>query len=276
MSLINSLALVVCLCLAYAAARPEAGYAYNRPSFGGSAAGGSGFSSGAAIGGGGGFHGTAGGIGGGFATSGGALGGGHGFGSGVASGFGGGGAGFGGGGAGFGGGSASGFGGGHSVGGTTLVQKHIYVHVPPPEPEEHFRQHAIGGGGLAQKHYKIIFIKAPSPPTYSPAQIAQAAQNSEKTIVYVLVKRPDAPEDIVVPSAAPVTPSKPEVYFIRYKTQREQVGGHTGPAPIPQGPAPLPIPSQPSLPAPSLPQPSIAPAPASQYGPPGGPSGGPY
>ncbi|XP_055714538.1 uncharacterized protein LOC129808743 [Phlebotomus papatasi] len=156
-----------------------------------------------------------------------------------------------------------------SGGGTTLVQKHIYVHVPPPEPEEPFHQHAVGGGGVAQKHYKIIFIKAPSPPQPTPAQIAQAAQNSEKTIVYVLVKRPEAPEDIVLPSAAPVTPSKPEVYFIRYKTQREQA----------------PALPQPTHPAPSLPQPSLLPQtsapspigrPAQQYGPPGGAPSGPY
>lgn len=63
------------------------------------------------------------------------------------------GGGFGGGG---GGGGGGGFGGG--FGGGTTVQKHIYVHVPPPEPEE-FRPQRPISVGQAQKHYKIIFIK---------------------------------------------------------------------------------------------------------------------
>lgn len=74
-----------------------------------------------------------------------------------------------------------------------------------------------------RKHYKIIFIKAPSAPSIT-QQIAQAqAQSQEKTLIYVLVKKP---EDITIgsgPSAAPALPvSKPEVYFIKYKTQKEQ------------------------------------------------------
>lgn len=103
---------------------------------------------------------------------------------------------------------------------STIIQKHIYVHVPPPDSEGP----AAGGAGegvQAQKHYKIIFIKAPSPPTYSPAQIAAAqAANQEKTIVYVLVKKPEDHTDFEAPSSGPaVNPSKPEVYFIKYKTQ---------------------------------------------------------
>ena len=37
--------------------------------------------------------------------------------------------------------------------------------------------------------------------------------------MYVLVKKQDEPEEIVIPTVAPTPPSKPEVYFIRYKTQ---------------------------------------------------------
>lgn len=65
------------------------------------------------------------------------------------------GGGFGGGG---GGGGGGGFGGGFGGGGGTTIQKHIYVHVPPPEPEE-FRPQRPISVGQAQKHYKIIFIK---------------------------------------------------------------------------------------------------------------------
>lgn len=106
----------------------------------------------------------------------------------------------------------------------TLIQKHIYVHVPPPEPEVVRPQQQIQAG-VAQKHYKIIFIKAPSPPTPSAAQIALAQQNQEKTIVYVLVKKPDEIGDIAIPTVPPTQPSKPEVYFIKYKTAHSGATG---------------------------------------------------
>lgn len=106
------------------------------------------------------------------------------------------------------------------------MQKHIYVHVPPPEPEEQFVQRPLQIAP-AQKHYKIIFIKAPSPPQYQAPIIPIQPQNEEKTLVYVLVKKPEAPQDIVIPTSAPTQPSKPEVYFIKYKTQKE-AGGAVG------------------------------------------------
>lgn len=44
-------------------------------------------------------------------------------------------------------------------------------------------------------------------------------QNEEKTLVYVLVKKPEEAPEVHIPTPAPTQPSKPEVYFIRYKTQ---------------------------------------------------------
>lgn len=110
----------------------------------------------------------------------------------------------------------------------TIVQKHIYVHVPPPDNEEFLPQRQITAG-VAQKHYKIIFIKAPSFAAPSQAQISLAAENQEKTIVYVLVRKPDdLSADLTIPTAAPTKPSKPEVYFIKYKTQKEGDGNLGG------------------------------------------------
>ncbi|XP_049819358.1 titin [Aethina tumida] len=102
----------------------------------------------------------------------------------------------------------------------TQVHKHVYVHVAPEEPEEQ-RQRQQLPIGPPQKHYKIIFIKAPSPPTYSAPIIPVQPQNEEKTLVYVLVKKPEDPQEVVIPTVAPTKPSKPEVYFIKYKTQKE-------------------------------------------------------
>lgn len=82
--------------------------------------------------------------------------------------------------------------------------------------------------GIRQKHYKIIFIKAPSVSAQQQAQINLANQKEEKTIVYVLVKKPDELGDIQVPNQPIIPPSKPEVYFIKYKTQRGAGGGVIG------------------------------------------------
>lgn len=75
-----------------------------------------------------------------------------------------------------------------------------------------------------QKHYKIIFIKAPTAPTPTAPVIPLQAQNEEKTLVYVLVKKPEDQPEISIPTAAPTQPTKPEVYFIRYKTQVRKIG----------------------------------------------------
>ncbi|XP_030745276.1 cell wall protein AWA1-like [Sitophilus oryzae] len=113
---------------------------------------------------------------------------------------------------------------GGAAGGTVQVQKHIYVHVAPPEPEE-TRQAAAIPAAQSTKHYKIIFIKAPSYSTYQQQLLQQQAQSEEKTLVYVLVKKPEDQTDITIPTAAPTQPSKPEVYFIKYKARSEAVGG---------------------------------------------------
>nr|XP_029733426.1 keratin, type II cytoskeletal 2 epidermal-like [Aedes albopictus] len=220
-------------CLALASARPEAGYSYNRPSTGGGShgGGGGGYSSGGHGGGGGsGGHG-------GFSSFGGSgFGGSSSFSSagassfGGSSSFGGGASSFGGGVSSFGGGGGGGGFGGSFGGGSqqAIIQKHIYVHVPPPEPEEVRVQRPLQVAP-AQKHYKIIFIKAPSAPAYQAPQIPIQPQNEEKTLVYVLVKKPDEQQDIVIPTPAPTQPSKPEVYFIKYKTQKEGgAGGYAG------------------------------------------------
>ncbi|CAH0720820.1 unnamed protein product, partial [Brenthis ino] len=102
-----------------------------------------------------------------------------------------------------------------------IVHKHVYVHVPPPDNEQPAPRKPVHVPP-PQKHYKIVFIKAPTPPTPTAPVIPVQPQNEEKTLVYVLVKKPEEQPEIVIPTAAPTQPSKPEVYFIRYKTQKQE------------------------------------------------------
>ncbi|EDW14505.1 proline-rich extensin-like protein EPR1 [Drosophila mojavensis] len=107
----------------------------------------------------------------------------------------------------------------------TRVHKHIYVHVPPKdfEQEDAVQPRVHHEQGPKQKHYKIVFIKAPSAPALRPPIVPPPPQNEEKTLIYVLHKKPDQEQDIVIPSPPPTKPSKPEVYFIKYKTKKDEV-----------------------------------------------------
>lgn len=105
--------------------------------------------------------------------------------------------------------------------GPATVHKHIYFHVAPEEPEEVRPQHPVVVSA-PQKHYKIIFIKAPSPPKPVVPVIPVQPQNEEKTLVYVLVKKPEDAPEVKIPAPIPTQPSKPEVYFIKYGTKKQQ------------------------------------------------------
>lgn len=106
----------------------------------------------------------------------------------------------------------------------TQVHKHIYVHVPPKDFEEEdvIQPRVTHQMGPKQKHYKIVFIKAPNAPVMRPPVVAPPPQNEEKTLIYVLHKKPENQADIVIPTPAPTKPSKPEVFFIKYKTKKEE------------------------------------------------------
>ncbi|BFF88884.1 putative mediator of RNA polymerase II transcription subunit 12 [Drosophila madeirensis] len=106
-----------------------------------------------------------------------------------------------------------------------IVTKDIYIHSAPDETEE-IRQDEPQLDSLPiRKNYRIVFIKAPSQNLkYTAAALKRAqSSNEEKTVIYVLSKKPDLTE---IQQQLQVTQTeskvhKPEVYFIKYKTQEE-------------------------------------------------------
>ncbi|XP_063703609.1 uncharacterized protein LOC134833272 [Culicoides brevitarsis] len=112
----------------------------------------------------------------------------------------------------------------------TIVTKDVYVHEAPEDPEEHIT-HTINTPQVNQKHYKILFIKAPSANLKSTIRVQQPGQNEEKTIVYVLVKKPEVNTQILQQEAAAAPQHKPEVYFIKYKNPKK-AGNVVGDAPV--------------------------------------------
>ncbi|EDW10740.1 uncharacterized protein Dmoj_GI21267 [Drosophila mojavensis] len=110
-----------------------------------------------------------------------------------------------------------------------IVTKNVYVHVPPEEPELYPAASPIQTS-VPKKHYKIIFIKAPNPPTPVRQVLPPPVQDEHKTLVYVLVKKPEEQLPVILPSPAPTEPSKPEVYFIKYKQQPKPAPQYGPPA----------------------------------------------
>lgn len=102
-----------------------------------------------------------------------------------------------------------------------IIQKNVYVHIPPPELEEGPDAPAPLPVGAPEKNYKIIFIKAPAPKQSQAPIIPPQPPKEEKTLVYVLVKKPEEAVQPIISTPEPTQPSKPEVFFIRYKPVRE-------------------------------------------------------
>jgi len=112
-----------------------------------------------------------------------------------------------------------------------VVHKHVYVHIAPKEPEYIRRPKPVRIAPKPEKHYKIIFIKAPTEAPYEQPDIPELPPQPEtKTLVYVLLKRPDPTHEIILPKIQPTKPSKPEVYFIRYKAQEQSSSNEGYPA----------------------------------------------
>jgi len=101
--------------------------------------------------------------------------------------------------------------------------RHVYVHVAPDEPvDEQSRVIRVPGG--QDKHVNIIFVKTPSASSQAQTEVILPEQDEQKTIVYVLNRKFNAETDLKIRAPRPTTPTKPDVYFIRYKDNQGATG----------------------------------------------------
>lgn len=97
------------------------------------------------------------------------------------------------------------------------IHKHIYVHVAPDEPTEPKQQRERRPPPQPEKHYKILFIKAPSASAGGDEEIQLPPPPEQKTLVYVLLQKPNfGPGGLSIATPKPTKPSKPEVRAINY------------------------------------------------------------
>lgn len=69
---------------------------------------------------------------------------------------------------------------------------------------------------------------APTPPTPTAPIIPEPLQDEHKTLVYVLVKKPDPQPKIELPQVKATEPTKPEVFFVKYKEDGNNISKEYG------------------------------------------------
>ncbi|XP_037927158.1 uncharacterized protein LOC119661760 [Hermetia illucens] len=111
-------------------------------------------------------------------------------------------------------------GGGYQQNLKPLVTKYFYLHSAPEDTDSQQQVRTVQLG-RAQKTYRVVFIKAPGAGSRSASIQPIYPKNEEKTVIYVLSQKDGEINIGDIATPAPSTPSKPEVFFIKYKTAEE-------------------------------------------------------
>lgn len=101
-----------------------------------------------------------------------------------------------------------------------LISKRFYIH-SAPEEEEVEVQHRDIVIGTPRKNYNVVFVKTPSGAQQKTKIRVIPAVNEDKTVIYVLAKKTDAPQLETYVEEPASTTTKPEVFFIKYRTNAE-------------------------------------------------------
>ncbi|KAB0794411.1 hypothetical protein PPYR_11250 [Photinus pyralis] len=108
-----------------------------------------------------------------------------------------------------------GYGGGYQA---SQGEKHVYFFASGEQPE--YSRFRIYVEPSSRKNTKIIFVKAPSHGGVIPEVIAPPSLAEDKTLVYVLVKKPED-GSVTIPAGVGVKQTKPEVFFIKYNNKHD-------------------------------------------------------
>ncbi|XP_073816521.1 uncharacterized protein [Musca autumnalis] len=105
-------------------------------------------------------------------------------------------------------------------GAPATITKRFFIHSAPEEGGVDVQQHDIAVG-TPRKNFNVVFVKVPSEKQQKVKVRVTPAVNEEKTAVYVLSKKADAPIVETFVQEPVTTTSKPEVAFIKYRTNEE-------------------------------------------------------
>ncbi|XP_030381449.1 uncharacterized protein LOC115629189 [Scaptodrosophila lebanonensis] len=101
-----------------------------------------------------------------------------------------------------------------------IINKKFYlISAPEDHNNDNKVKHLVLG--RPQKNYRVVFIKAPAGDNANVKYSAEFAPQEEKTVIYVLSKKDNDVDANDIATPAPTQPSKPEVFFIKYKTDEE-------------------------------------------------------
>ncbi|TMW46728.1 hypothetical protein DOY81_008189 [Sarcophaga bullata] len=101
-----------------------------------------------------------------------------------------------------------------------IVSKRFFIHSAPEDVEEDYKEKHITVG-VPKKNYNVVFIKSPAKSNKKTSIKISPAPNEEKTVIYVLSKKTDASDIQAEVVEHATTTAKPEVFFIKYKTNEE-------------------------------------------------------
>lgn len=96
-----------------------------------------------------------------------------------------------------------------------------FITVTAPVDDDSLSQSKNLVVGRPQINYRVVFIKASSASNSNVKLSTEYAPKEEKTIIYVLTKKDNTLEVNDIATPAPTVASKPEVFFIKYKTDQE-------------------------------------------------------
>ncbi|XP_031355168.1 uncharacterized protein LOC116179512 [Photinus pyralis] len=95
-------------------------------------------------------------------------------------------------------------------------ETHVFFYGSEEDLQARFKVNVVPA---SHKNTKIIFVKTPGY-TVVPEVVAPPSQAEDKTLVYVLVKKPQD-GSITIPTGLGVKQGKPEVFFIKYNSKQD-------------------------------------------------------